>query len=511
MSRDGTTKDGAHLRPERGDDVTALPHATYFSLLGSLETGKGGTTAVLLMRHRLLEPLLRERGQHLTILTFAPRPCAEHWAELERQGALLPGSDVRNLYRDLATAADLDDGRVRTREPAEGTSDGRRLDLDDGLVLVPWSGAAGRRGRDVVRADGSLLARLEVVDGQETAALYTRSGRLVERWDSMPSFVAWWARRQLPADGTTVLLSDGHAVGAALVPLADRPDVVLVQQLHNPHQGKAYAPLRAVASSFDRLVVLTERQRDDLVAADPACERNVRVVPNPVVLPATSAAAPPRDRHRIVMLARIHPQKGLDRAVAAFHALAEEVGETCPGLRLDVYGKPDSPGLLETLRAQAGDDPRIVFHGYRQDARDALASADVMWLTSRFEGYPLAILEAYAAGAIVVANDCRYGPAELVDDGVTGFLVSVDDADVSALVAATRRAFALDQESAAEMRAAALDVAGAGSHSPAEYLEAWCALVADAVDESARGRAPARPSGRGDGLAQRLRRRLRGR
>lgn len=488
------------------DVRTELPSATYFSLLGSLETGKGGTTAVLLARHRLLEPLLRERGQHLTILTFAPRPCAEHWSALERQGALLPGSDVRNLYRDLATASDLDDGPARTRAPVEGARDGRRVELDDGLVLVAWGSADGRRGRDVVRADGSLLVRLEVVEGRDAATLHARSGRVVEHWDSMPPFVAWWVRRQLPADGTTVLLSDGHAVGAALAPLAERPDVVLVQQLHNPHQGKAYAPLRSAASSFDRLVVLTERQRADLVAMDPACERNVRVVTNPVVRSGEVPARRERDPHRIVMLARIHPQKGLDRAVRAFQELAADAGERFPGLRLDVYGKPDSPGLLESLREQAAGDPRIVFHGYREDARDELAAAHVLWLTSRFEGYGLAILEAYEAGALVVANDCRYGPAELVRDGESGFLVSIDDVDVTALVEGTRRAFALSDEEAASMRAAAREVAGAGSHSPEQYREAWCALLAEAVQDSGRRRAAA--PGSPSSLLGRLRRRL---
>lgn len=490
------------------EPTTTLPQGAYFSLLGSLETHKGGTTAVLLARHRLLEPLLRERGQHLTILTFAPRPCLEGWADLERQGLLLPGSDVRNLYRDLAAADELDDGPTRPRDGVDGTKDGRRVDLDDGLHVVSWSGA-GRRGRDVVRADGSLLARLEVLDGRDVVELRSRTGRVVGRWDSMSPFVTWWVERQLPSQGLSVLVSDGHAVGAALVSLARRPDVVLVQQLHNPHQGKAYAPLRAAASSFDRLVVLTERQRADLVAMDPACAHNVRVLTNPVVRSGDVPTSRQRDPHRIVMLARIHPQKGLDRAVAAFQRLAAESADRYPGLRLDVYGKPDSPGLLQALREQAGADPRIVFHGYREDARDQLASAHVLWLTSRFEGYGLAILEAYEAGALVVANDCRYGPAELVQDGETGFLVTIDDHDVTELVDGTRRAFDLDDEEAGRMRARAREVASSGSHSPLDYRDAWCALLADAVADSGRGGPAAGARRTATTFLERARRRLR--
>lgn len=462
-------------------DDDALPDAAHFSVLGSLESGKGGTTAVLLARHRLLEPMLRARGEHLVVLTFAPRPCAEHWERLEAEGLLLPGSDVRNLYRDLAGRRH-DGGPPRPRAAPTGASDGAATPLDDRMVLQPWDGPEGR-GQDVVRADGSLLVRISPSDDGERVAWTAPDGTTLGSWDGRDAFVRWWVEGQLPEGRTSVVVSDGHAVGAALAGLTSRPDVVVVQQLHNPHTGPAYAGLRRTASAFDRLVVLTERQRADLVAMDPACARNTVVVANPRVGASAVVPSGPRDEHRVVVLARIHRQKGLDRAVVAFRRLADEHGQRFPGLRLDVYGKVEDRALLTSLQELAGGDERIRFHGHRPDAREQLASAHVLWLTSRFEGYGLAILEAFEAGALVVANDCAYGPAELVDDGRTGFLVRIDDGDVAPLVEATVRAFTLPADEADAMRAGALAVARSGHHDPGTYRQAWVGLLRDAVAE----------------------------
>jgi GalNAc-alpha-(1->4)-GalNAc-alpha-(1->3)-diNAcBac-PP-undecaprenol alpha-1,4-N-acetyl-D-galactosaminyltransferase len=50
-------------------------------------------------------------------------------------------------------------------------------------------------------------------------------------------------------------------------------------------------------------------------------------------------------------------------------------------------------------------------------------------LSSRFEGFPSALLEAMAAGAPIVATDCKSGPHEILRDCSEALLVPPDDAD----------------------------------------------------------------------------------
>lgn len=66
--------------------------------------------------------------------------------------------------------------------------------------------------------------------------------------------------------------------------------------------------------------------------------------------------------------------------------------------------------------------------GFREDALELLHDFDAFLLPSRFEGFPLTVLECLHAGVPIVAHDVG-GVAEAIDDGVTGFVVSPDEPD----------------------------------------------------------------------------------
>jgi len=73
----------------------------------------------------------------------------------------------------------------------------------------------------------------------------------------------------------------------------------------------------------------------------------------------------------------------------------------------------------------------VILLGQRTDVPDLIAAADLFALPSRFEGLPLAVLEAMAGGLPVVGT-CVCGIAEAVDDGVTGLLVEPGNTDALA-------------------------------------------------------------------------------
>jgi glycosyltransferase involved in cell wall biosynthesis len=73
----------------------------------------------------------------------------------------------------------------------------------------------------------------------------------------------------------------------------------------------------------------------------------------------------------------------------------------------------------------------VTFAGESDDVRSALGRADVSVLTSVKEGCSNVVLESMAAGLPVVATDVG-GNAELIEEGVTGFLVPAGDAEAVA-------------------------------------------------------------------------------
>lgn len=124
----------------------------------------------------------------------------------------------------------------------------------------------------------------------------------------------------------------------------------------------------------------------------------------------------------IVTVGRLVAQKNHALFLRAAHQLASEI----PGLRFIIVG--DGP-LRRTLAAQAtqsGIADQVMFAGERADVPDLLRGASLFWLTSRWEGLPNVVLEAFASGVPVVATDVG-GTRELIRSGVDGFIVANED------------------------------------------------------------------------------------
>jgi glycosyltransferase involved in cell wall biosynthesis len=130
----------------------------------------------------------------------------------------------------------------------------------------------------------------------------------------------------------------------------------------------------------------------------------------------------PPDARVVMVVAKLTEQKGHAVLLRAIDPLLERD----PQLHLVVVG--DGP-LGDALRAQAAalaSGERVHFLGERSDARDLLGAADLFVLPSLWEGLPIALLEAMAAGLPVVATAVS-GTREVVVDGVTGILVPPGD------------------------------------------------------------------------------------
>jgi glycosyltransferase involved in cell wall biosynthesis len=201
---------------------------------------------------------------------------------------------------------------------------------------------------------------------------------------------------------------------------------------------------RFLARHTDRLVALSEGQRDALVRDGIARTERVAVVPLGLDLArfrgldraaARRALAIESTAPLIVWLGRLAPIKRVDRLIDAFGSVLE----AHPDARLAIVGDGSLREGLEARAAARGADHAITFAGWSSDSARWYAASDVVALSSDNEGTPLSLIEAAAAARPVVAMDVG-GVRDVVDDGVTGFLVpaadSVSLADrISALLA----------------------------------------------------------------------------
>lgn len=166
----------------------------------------------------------------------------------------------------------------------------------------------------------------------------------------------------------------------------------------------------------------------------PLAEERVEVIYNGVDLTKFVKEKPTRNNTplRIAMVGRFFPQKAHDVAVAALGILATSGAEYIA----DFFG--DGPLLESTERliAQKNLQARIRCRGICKTIAQTLPEYDLFLMPSRFEGLPIAAMEAMASFVPMVATRVS-GLSEVVDHEHTGLLVPPDDAD--ALAAAILR------------------------------------------------------------------------
>lgn len=163
----------------------------------------------------------------------------------------------------------------------------------------------------------------------------------------------------------------------------------------------------------------------------------VFVVPNPVDAPDCPArpqdAARDREDGMIMAMGRLDRQKGFDMLLQAFQRCAGEF----PGWKLTILGEGHERPALERLVGSLGLAGRVSMPGRVPAPIPMLCAADIFVLSSRFEGFPNALLEAMAAGCPCISFDCPSGPADIIHHGEDGLLVSAGD--LGGLAVALRR------------------------------------------------------------------------
>ena len=94
-----------------------------------------------------------------------------------------------------------------------------------------------------------------------------------------------------------------------------------------------------------------------------------------------------------------------------------------PTARLEIYGQGEDRAALQSQIKQLGLQASVTLPGYTSDPAAVYERAALSLLTSRYEGYPLVLLETLAHGCPVVSYDVKYGPREIIAQGENGYLV----------------------------------------------------------------------------------------
>lgn len=158
---------------------------------------------------------------------------------------------------------------------------------------------------------------------------------------------------------------------------------------------------------------------------------------DPVVIPNPFVAAPllgpdPTMRHGILYIGRIQALKGVALLTESMDRLwSRGVNAPLDLVGGDIYFSPKGMGLTEVLTRRYPHhvrDGRLKFHGSvpPNTLHNWLAQARLVVLPSLFESFSYALLEAMAAGTVVVSANTGIAP-EIIDEGRNGFLFTPND------------------------------------------------------------------------------------
>jgi glycosyltransferase involved in cell wall biosynthesis len=348
-----------------------------------------------------------------------------------------------------------DMGRARSPRGADGPEGGREVPSRGGgdalrpvrvvhVVLSMELGGLERVVIDLVREGQALGQHVEVIcleSGGVLAPLVESLDAPIIVLDKSPGFRPDVIRRmdrlfhKLRPD-----VIHTHQMGALLYSSLSQwrgGEQLLVHTEHGRHYPgrlKTRVLSRLATSSTARFYCVSRDIADSIVAHRIAAVGKVRVVPNGIETARFTGRGgedPDILRRRLGVppgvavigtIGRLDEIKRQDLLIRSFAELKRSVPDT----HLLIVGQGPRMNELRETVARLGLEASVSLVGFQPEPESYLRVMDVFALTSRSEGMPLVILEAWASGVPVVASRVG-GIPELIESGVNGLLFEPDD------------------------------------------------------------------------------------
>lgn len=170
------------------------------------------------------------------------------------------------------------------------------------------------------------------------------------------------------------------------------------------------------AKHYDRFVVLT---REDMGYWRGV--KNIQVIPN-----ARSFETPYKsylDGKRVIAVGRLERQKGFDMLIGIWQSVCERV----PDWHLDIIGEGPLHEDLQRQIDRCGISDSVSILEPTPNIIEYYMESSILAMTSRYEGFPMVLLETMTCGVPAVSFACKCGPADIITDGRDGFLTDEGD------------------------------------------------------------------------------------
>lgn len=174
---------------------------------------------------------------------------------------------------------------------------------------------------------------------------------------------------------------------------------------------------------FDKLIVMTESEKKDWCMDD-----KVVFIPNMLVAYPSDVHCCDKLRKNVISVGRYAYQKGYDMLLYAWKTVQDKY----PDWSLHIYGSRDGDmgdyDQLEKIK-EKNQLNGVFLHPATNDVYSKYNESDFYVMSSRFESFGLVLIEAMSCGLPVISFDCKYGPHNIIHDGINGTLVPLNNID----------------------------------------------------------------------------------
>jgi glycosyltransferase involved in cell wall biosynthesis len=193
------------------------------------------------------------------------------------------------------------------------------------------------------------------------------------------------------------------------------------------HKNIVHSLTYFLYKKVNTVIAQSHGMKSDLILNYGLSNTDVVVIHNPIAEPIALFLRNNKElyakKNYLLCIGHLEKVKAFHYAIDAF----AEIYRDYPDLRLKFLGDGSLKAQLRQQAEKLGIDERIDFEGYQHDVIPYYIHANLTILTSLYEGFPNVLVESIALGTPVVAFDCQSGPAEIIQDGINGYLVRYQD------------------------------------------------------------------------------------
>ena len=308
-----------------------------------------------------------------------------------------------------------------------------------GVVATELGLALAKHGDDVHFISYAMPSRLNVL--QERVHFHEVNVTPYPLFDPYPPYTLALATKMAEVavyeklDILHVHYAIPHAISAHLAKQILRSNLKVITTLHGTDitlvgRDASYLPITKFGIEVSDGVTAVSQWLKDETTKNFQTDKEIEVIPNfvdPARFRRTASSMFSAGGDKLVChVSNFRPVKRVMDVVETFRRIAEKI----PSKLLMIGDGPDR-SRAEAFAREHDLRDRIIFLGNVPNLEEVLGACDLFLLPSNAESFGMAALEAMASEVPVIAT-CAGGVPEVVDDGVTGYLLPVGDVDAMA-------------------------------------------------------------------------------